>query len=79
MSYKISVSPEEIEVLEPSSFPGKIKVIDSQGFEFMKAEAYLRRQKVIGFDTESRPCFSASHPRFFSYPARTGLSCAGSS
>lgn len=30
----------------------------------MKAVAYLRRQKVIGFDTESRPCFSASQPHY---------------
>ena len=64
MTYKISISPEEMEQLEPSSFPGKIKVIDNQGFEFLKAISYLRRQKVIGFDTESRPCFSANQPHY---------------
>ncbi len=64
MSYKISISPEEIEQLEPSSFPGKIKVIASQGFEFLKAVSYLKKQKVIGFDTESRPCFSADQPHY---------------
>ena len=64
MSYKISISPEEMEQLEPSSFPGKIKVIDNQGFEFLKAISYLRRQKVIGFDTESRPCFSSNQPHY---------------
>ena len=53
-----------MEQLEPSSFPGKIKVIDNQGFEFLKAISYLRRQKVIGFDTESRPCFSANQPHY---------------
>jgi ribonuclease D len=26
--------------------------------------AYLRSQKVIGFDTETRPCFSANQPRY---------------
>ena len=64
MSYKISISPEEIEKLQPSTFPGEIKVIDSLGIEFIKAVAYLRRQKVIGFDTESRPCFSANQPHY---------------
>ena len=64
MSYKISISPEEIEHLEPTSFSGKIKVIDSLGFEFLKAISYLKRQRVIGFDTESRPCFSAGQPHY---------------
>ena len=62
--YRISISPEEIEQLGPASFPGKIKVIDSLGFEFFKAVRYLRRQKVIGFDTESRPCFSSGQPHY---------------
>lgn len=64
MSYKISISPEEIEKLEPSTFPGKITVIDNVGFDFLKAVSYLKRQTVIGFDTESRPCFSANQPHY---------------
>ena len=40
------------------AFPGKICVIDKIGIEFVKAIAYLRTQKVIGFDTETRPVFS---------------------
>ena len=39
-------------------FPGDIHVIDKPGLEFDKAVFYLRRQKVLGFDTESRPVFS---------------------
>ncbi len=62
--YKISISPEEIEKLEPASFPGKIKVVDSLGLEFLKAVRYLRKQKVLGFDTESRPCFSPGQPHY---------------
>ena len=62
--YRISVSPEDIERLEPAGFPGKIKVIDTVGLEFFRAVAYLRRQKVIGFDTESRPCFSPGQPHY---------------
>ena len=62
--YKISISPEEIEKLEPAGFPGKIKVIDSLGLDFLKAVRYLRKQRVIGFDTESRPCFSPGQPHY---------------
>ena len=56
--FKISVSPEEIDNLPLGSFPGQIKVIDKPGLEYDKAIFYLMRQKVIGFDTESRPVFS---------------------
>lgn len=62
--YKITILPEEIEKLEMVSFPGKIVVIDKTGVEYNKAIAYLRRQSVIGFDTESRPCFSADQPHY---------------
>jgi ribonuclease D len=57
-----SITPQELEKLEFASFPGKIIVIDSVGAEFNRAIAYLRSQKVIGFDTETRPTFSASQP-----------------
>lgn len=62
--FQISVSPEEIEKLEMKSFPGRITVIDSTGPEFTKAVAYLRRQKILGFDTESRPSFTPSQPHY---------------
>ena len=59
-----SVTPQEIEKLEYASFPGKIYVIDSVGAEFNRAIAYLRSQKIIGFDTETRPTFTPSQPRY---------------
>lgn len=62
--YRISVSPEEIEKLEPAGFPGKIKVIDSVGLDFLAAVRYLKKQNIIGFDTESRPCFSSGQPHY---------------
>ena len=62
--YKISISPEEIEKLEPASFPGKIKVIDTLGLDYLKAVRYLKKQKILGFDTESRPCFSPGQPHY---------------
>lgn len=62
--FKECVTPQEIEKLEYASFPGKIYVIDSVGAEFNRAIAYLRSQKVIGFDTETRPTFTPSQPRY---------------
>ena len=56
--FKISVSPEEIGALELASFPGEIVVVDSEGDAYYRALRYLKRQKVLGFDTETRPTFS---------------------
>ena len=55
--FKKTILPEEIEALDLVSFPGEITVISRPGWDFTKALIYLKRQKVIGFDTESRPCF----------------------
>ena len=60
--YKISISPEEIDRMKPGCFPGKIHVIDKNGLEYFKAVAYLARQDVIGFDTETRPVFTPGAP-----------------
>ena len=62
--FKECVTPQEIEKLEYASFPGKIYVIDSVGAELNRAIAYLRSQKIIGFDTETRPTFTPSQPRY---------------
>jgi len=62
--YIESITPAELEKLEFASFPGKIQIIDSVGAEFNRAIAYLRSQKIIGFDTETRPCFSPNQPRY---------------
>lgn len=62
--YIETITPKELESLEYASFPGKIQVIDSVGAEFNRAIAYLRSQKIIGFDTETRPCFSQDQPRY---------------
>jgi len=57
-----STTLEEISHLPLASFPGKISLIESEGPEFDAAIRYLSRQKKIGFDTETRPCFSAHQP-----------------
>ena len=62
--YIETITPKEIEKLEYASFPGRIHVIDSVGADFNRAIAYLRSQKIIGFDTETRPCFSQGQPRY---------------
>ncbi len=59
-----SISPDELGKLEYVSFPGKIQVIESVGAEFNRAVNYLRTQKIIGFDTETRPCFGPNQPRY---------------
>ena len=64
VSFKESISAEDLEKLELASFPGKIFVIDAVGAEFNRAVNYLRTQKIIGFDTETRPCFSPDQPRY---------------
>ena len=62
--FKESITPKELEALEYASFPGKITVIDAVGAEFNRAITYLRAQKIIGFDTETRPTFTPSQPRY---------------
>ena len=62
--FKESITPKELEALDFASFPGKIIVVDSVGAEFNRAITYLRSQKVIGFDTETRPTFTPTQPRY---------------
>lgn len=56
--YKFSVTPEDIEKLELATFEGEIVVINGLGIKYHRAMEYLKKQAVIGFDTESRPCFA---------------------
>ncbi len=56
--FKISILPEEIEKMPIGNFPGEIHIIDRIGLEYAKAIAYLMSQKIIGFDTETRPVFA---------------------
>ena len=64
MAFASTVTVEEIESLEVASFPGEITVVASAHCEeFDQAIAYLSRQEVIGFDTETKPCFVPKVPR----------------
>lgn len=63
MCFAQSITVEEIEVLEPAGFSGSISVISEVGDGFNEAIEYLSSQKVIGFDTETKPCFVPKVPR----------------
>ncbi|MCR4843363.1 MAG: 3'-5' exonuclease domain-containing protein 2 [Bacteroidales bacterium] len=57
--FQISISPEEISALELASFPGEIVIVDeAEGPVMEKAVRYLKGQRLLGFDTETRPTFS---------------------
>jgi ribonuclease D len=56
--FKLTILPEEIEKLEPACFQGQIHVISHPGWDLTRAVAYLKKQSVLGFDTESKPVFS---------------------
>jgi len=60
--FKISILPEEIEKLPTGAFPGEIHIIEKTGLGYAKAIAYLMSQKIIGFDTETRPVFASNMP-----------------
>lgn len=59
-----SIENEDIERLPLAAFEGSITVIDKPGKAFDHAIRYLKTKHIIGFDTESRPCFSAHQPHF---------------
>lgn len=61
-SFKRSITPEELESLPLDAFKGEIFVIDTPGIEYHKAIQYLKKQKILGFDTETRPVFEPHHP-----------------
>ena len=64
MAFASSVTVDEIEALEIATFPGEITVVpNSQCDEFDRAIQYLAAQQVIGFDTETKPCFVPKVPR----------------
>lgn len=63
MIFNPTISPEEIEKLKQAEFIGEIYVVDKLDYDFEVAIEYLRNQKVIGFDTETKPVFQANAKR----------------
>ena len=60
--FKINIQAEEIEKMPLGNFPGEIVVVNKSGLDYARAIAYLRTQKIIGFDTETRPVFEPGKP-----------------
>lgn len=63
MQYPESISSEELTQLDTVDFTGPIVVVSDVDSEFAEAMEYLKNQTVIGFDTETKPCFSSGSPR----------------
>ena len=60
--FKETILPEEIESLETAAFDGKIYVITKPGRSLSHAINHLSAQRIIGFDTETKPVFQPHQP-----------------
>lgn len=63
MNYKETITPEELEKLPVAEFDGEIFLVEGQDETYQKAIEYLGKQKIIGFDTETKPSFTANTKR----------------
>lgn len=54
--FQESVSNDELNTLEYRSFGGSIFFIDTIG-KFYEVLPLLKKHKILGFDTETKPCF----------------------
>src|SRR3989339_711902 len=60
MSFSPKIKPEEVEVLHTAEFNGPVKVVNEIDNLYYEAVNYLNTQKIIGFDTETKPSFTAT-------------------
>lgn len=58
-----TIEADQVARMPLTLFEGKITVIDEFGPEYDKAIRFLKRHKVIGFDTETRPVFTPHAPQ----------------
>lgn len=56
MSYRKSITAEEIKDLPQAAFEGRVVIVNSKE-KLLAACKHLSKQPVIGFDTETRPSF----------------------
>jgi ribonuclease D len=54
--YKGTIDKEELAVLPLIQFDGEIQLVESKE-DYHSAVEYLSRQKILGFDTETKPAF----------------------
>jgi ribonuclease D len=58
--YPENITPEEIHALELSWFKGEIILVDNLR-TFSKSIAALKKEELLGFDTETKPSFRKGH------------------
>ncbi|MBR4801653.1 MAG: 3'-5' exonuclease domain-containing protein 2 [Bacteroidales bacterium] len=63
MSFLPHIATEQIEQLPMAEFHGEITVVETEDHVYRQALKTLRAEKVIGFDTETKPCFVAKAPK----------------
>ncbi|MBE6244772.1 MAG: 3'-5' exonuclease domain-containing protein 2 [Bacteroidales bacterium] len=63
MAFLQHIATEQIEKLPLAEFHGEITVVEREDQVFRNAIKTLREAKVIGFDTETKPCFVARAPK----------------
>lgn len=63
MIFKPTISPEELENLKVAEFSGEVIIVDKENEDYYEALEYLSRQKILGFDTETKPVFQANVKR----------------
>lgn len=56
--FAANISNEEIPLLPKAAFEGRVEIVDSEK-DVDEACDWLLKQKIIGFDTETRPSFKA--------------------
>lgn len=56
MTYRESIDKDELDELPLIQFEGNITLVESKE-EYMASIDYLSRQKILGFDTETKPAF----------------------
>ncbi len=60
MAYQPTISHEEIDALQPATFKGEVVVIDELSEQYKDSIEFLSQQRIIGFDTETKPMFQAN-------------------
>ncbi len=63
MNYPAKISAEELMQLDFVDFRGPISVVTEIDESYAEAIEYLSKQEILGFDTETKPCFVAGAPK----------------
>lgn len=63
MQFAERIATQELEAMDTAAFEGPITVVSEPGEDLAEAVEYLRTQPILGFDTETKPCFQPNAPR----------------